>query len=106
MSRAPSVSATGGRRDAMAWRGFKGVWAWSSELAWAVVFLGMAFYELLEIWTEPFGVHGSTLGLMLHCVQVLLIVAATAVLLRAWRGRTAHAHELARLVGQVMYARE
>lgn len=90
----------------MAWRGFKGVVAWYSELTLAVVFLGMAFYELLEIWTEPFGVHGSTLGLMLHCVQVLLIVAATAVLLRAWRGRTAHADELARLVGQVMYARE
>ena len=73
----------------MAWRGFKGVVAWYSELTLAVVFLGMAFYELLEIWTEPFGVHGSALGLLLHCVQVVLIVTATAVLLRAWRGRTA-----------------
>jgi signal transduction histidine kinase len=106
MSRPPLVSAIGGWRDVMAWRGLKGVVAWYSELTLAVVFLGMAFYELLEIWTEPFGVHGSTLGLMLHCVQVVLIVTATAVLLRAWRGRTAHANELARLVGQVIYARE
>ena len=90
----------------MAWRGFKGLVAWYSALTLAVVFLGMAFYELLEIWTEPFGVHGSGLGLLLHSVQVALIVAATAVLLRTWRGRTAHAEELARLVSQVMYARE
>jgi two-component system NarL family sensor kinase len=90
----------------MAWRAVRGVVAWYGELTLAVVFLGMALYELLEIWTEPFGVHGSTLGLMLHCVQVLLIGIATAVLLRAWRGKTAHAHELARLVGQVIYARE
>lgn len=90
----------------MAWRTVKGVVAWYGELTLAVVFLGMALYELLEIWTEPFGVHGSALGLLLHCVQVVLIVAATAVLLRAWRGKTARAHELARLVGQVIYARE
>ena len=90
----------------MAWRGFRGVVARYSELTLAVVFLGMALYELLEIWTEPFGVHGSAFGLLLHCVQVVLIVAATSVLLRAWRSKTAHAHELTRLVGQVMYARE
>ena len=90
----------------MAWRAVKGVVAWYGELTLAVVFLGMALYELLEIWTEPFGVHGSTLGLMLHCVQVVAIVTATGVLVRAWRVKTAHADELARLVGQVIYARE
>lgn len=90
----------------MAWRAVKGIVAWYGELTLAIVFLGMAFYELLEIWTEPFGVHGSALGLMLHCIQVVLIVAATGVLARAWRGKTARADELARLVGQVVDARE
>jgi two-component system, NarL family, sensor kinase len=90
----------------MAWRAVKGLVAWYGELTLAVVFLGMAVYELLETLTEPGGGHRSVLGPVLHCLQVVLIVTATALLLRAWRGKTAHAHELARLVGQVIHARE
>jgi signal transduction histidine kinase len=87
----------------MAWRVVKHAVDWYGELTLAVVFLGIAFYESLEMWTEP---GRSPLGPLLHGLQVVLIVSATAVLLRAWQRRSAHAHQLTRLVEQVIYARE
>ena len=87
----------------MAWRVVRHAVDWYGELTLAVVFLGIAFYELLEMSTEPVA---SSLGLMLHGLQVVLIVGVTALLLRAWRRRSAHSHELTRLVEQVIYARE
>ena len=87
----------------MAWRVVRHAVDWYGEVTLAVVFLGIAFYELLEMWTEPVA---SSLGVMLHGLQVVLIVGVTAVLLRAWRRRNAHAQQLTRLVEQVIYARE
>jgi len=87
----------------MAWRVVRHAVDWYGELTLAVVFLVIAFYELLEMWTEPVA---SSLGVMLHGLQVVLIVGVTALLVRAWRRRGAHAHELTRLVEQVIYARE
>jgi signal transduction histidine kinase len=87
----------------MAWRVVRNAVDWYGEVTLATVFLGIAFYELLEMSTEPVA---SSLGVMLHGLQVALIVGVTAVLLRAWRRRSAHAQELTRLVEQVIYARE
>jgi signal transduction histidine kinase len=90
----------------MAWLGLRRVVGRYGELTLAVVFLGMACYELLEMWIEPAVADRSRFGPALHGLQVLLIGSATAVLLRAWRRKTAHERELARLVEQVVQARE
>ena len=47
----------------MAWRVVRHAVDWYGELTLAVVFLVIAFYELLEMWTEPVA---SSLGVMLH----------------------------------------
>ncbi|MBI4635183.1 MAG: sensor histidine kinase [Candidatus Rokubacteria bacterium] len=76
------------------------------EMVLAVVFLGMGSYELLEIWmlelprSSPFAVT------VVHSLQVLLILAATATFLRAWREKTAHEEELSRMVEKVIFAQE
>lgn len=88
----------------MVWRGLRHAVDWYGELVLAVVFLGMAFYELLEMWTLESG--RALLGPVLHGFQVVLIVGATWALLRGWRRKTAHARALTRLVERVVYARE
>lgn len=75
------------------------------EVILAVAFVAMASYELLEIRAlEPS--RASRLSLALHTSQVLVILAATYAVLRAWRRKTAHGEAMARLMEQVVLAQE
>src|SRR4030095_9430025 len=47
-----------------------------------------------------------SLAVALHALRVVLILCATAVILRAWRQKTAHEEALARLVEKVVVAQE
>jgi signal transduction histidine kinase len=77
------------------------------EIVLAVAFLAMASYELLEMWMfEPSSRSPSSLALVVHALQVVLILGATAIVLRAWRQKTAHEEALARLVEKVVVAQE
>ena len=77
------------------------------EIVLAAAFLLMASYELLEMrlfersTRSPF-----SLAVAVHALQVLLILGATAVILRAWRQKTAHEEALARMVEKVVVAQE
>ena len=59
------------------------------ELALATAFVGMAGWDLTEflVLEGPHVTHGR-LTLALHSVQVLLVVAVTWVVIRAWQERT------------------
>jgi signal transduction histidine kinase len=77
------------------------------EIVLAAAFLAMASYEVFEVWMfelpsrSPF-----SLAVAVHALQVVLILGATAVILRAWRQKTAHEEALARLVEKVLVAQE
>jgi signal transduction histidine kinase len=77
------------------------------EIVLAAAFLAMASYEVFEMWMfelpsrSPF-----SLAVAVHALQVVLILGATAVILRAWRQKTAHEEALARLVEKVLVAQE
>jgi signal transduction histidine kinase len=75
------------------------------EVVLAAAFVAMASYELLEMRAlEPS--RASWTSFALHAVQVLVILAATYAVLRAWRRRTAHGEAMARLMEKVVIAQE
>ena len=77
------------------------------ELILAGTFAVMATWEVLEILLLEPAYRGSIrLTLFIHSLQVLLIVAATGIALRAWREKTARQRALASLVEQVIAAQE
>jgi signal transduction histidine kinase len=77
------------------------------EVVLAAVFLAMASYELLEMWTlELPRAPLLSLGLLVHAIQVGAILAATAVVLGAWREKSRSEAALARMVEQVLVADE
>ncbi len=77
------------------------------ELILAGTFAVMAAWEVLEILLLEPAYRGSIrLTLVIHSLQVLLIVAATGIALRAWREKTARQRALASLVEQVIAAQE
>ena len=75
------------------------------ELGLAVTFLAMAGYEAAEMWMLE-SPRASALALSMHALQVVLILAATALAFRAWRRKTAHEEALARLVERVVFAKD
>lgn len=91
----------------MAWRMVPQVAGRYREVTLAVAFLGMAAYEAFEMWVleQP---HGSAFSLRVavHSLQVVAILMATYVFLRAWQDKTAHEEALARMVEKVVYAQE
>jgi len=91
----------------MAWQLVRRAVGHYREVVLAVAFLGMAVYESLEIWLLelPRG-PGVWLSILIHLVEVVLILGATCIFLRAWQARTAHEVELARLVEKVIFAQE
>jgi signal transduction histidine kinase len=77
------------------------------EIVLAGAFLAMASYELLEMWMFELSSQSPfSLAVAVHALQVMLILGATAVVLRAWRQKTAHEEALARLVEKVVVAQE
>jgi signal transduction histidine kinase len=91
----------------MAWRMVSGVAGRYREVALAIVFLGMATYEAFEMWVLELP-HGSglSLGVAVHSLQVVAILMATYVFLRAWHEKTAHEEALTRMIETVVYAQE
>ncbi len=64
------------------------------ELVLAVVFLVIASQELLEMWLlEPrgasTGIGPLSIDVLLHLAQVIAVLAATYIFIRAWQQRTA-----------------
>ncbi len=64
------------------------------ELVLAVVFLVIASQELLEMWLlEPRGASTAigplSIDVLLHLAQVIAVLAATYIFIRAWQQRTA-----------------
>src|SRR4030095_6970072 len=78
------------------------------ELILAATFVVMATWEVLEILLlEPaYRASSLPLTLVIHSLQVLLIVAATGIALRAWREKTERQRALASLVEQVIAAQD
>jgi len=69
------------------------------EVILAVTFVAMATYELLEIfWPSA--------SLLLHAIQVMIILAATWAIMKAWREKTAREEQLARVIETVTAAQE
>ena len=77
------------------------------ELALATAFVAMAGWELTEflVLEGPHVTH-VRLTLALHSVQVLLVVAVSWVVIRAWQERTRHEDALTRMVEKVVVAQE
>jgi signal transduction histidine kinase len=77
------------------------------ELVLAATFLGMAGYEAAEmLMLEGRRPPPVPLALLMHSLQVVVILAATALAVRAWRRKTVHEEALARLVERVVFAQE
>ncbi len=77
------------------------------ELILAVTFFGMASYEAAEMWMlEGRRPPSVPLAVVVHSLQVAVILAATALAVRAWQRKTAHEEALARLVERVVFAQE
>src|SRR5437879_4815040 len=75
------------------------------EVVLAAAFVAMASYELLEMRAlEP--ARTSRTSWLVHAVQVLVILAASYAVLRAWRRKTAHAEAMARLMEKVVVAQD
>ena len=75
------------------------------ELWLAAAFLGMGLWEILElVLLDPprYGVW----SVVAHAAQVLVVLTATAVVLKLWREKTARQAELARLVETATFARD
>ena len=78
-----------------------------SELVLAGTFATMMAWEVFEL-TVLETAHGASLSLALlvHALQVALILAATAIALRAWREKTVRERALGTLVEKVVVAQE
>jgi signal transduction histidine kinase len=77
------------------------------ELVLAGTFTALAAWEILEmLLLERRPDTPLSLTLVVHSLQVVLILAATALALRAWRDKTARERALAALVQQVVVAQE
>jgi signal transduction histidine kinase len=77
------------------------------ELILAATFFGMASYEAAEMWMlEGRRPPSVPLAVLVHSLQVAVILAATALAVRAWQRKTAHEEALSRLVEQVVFAQE
>ena len=77
------------------------------ELILAGTFAGLAAWEILEMLVlERKPAPSLSLALLVHALQVLLILGATALALRAWREKTARERALGALVEQVLAAQE
>jgi signal transduction histidine kinase len=75
----------------MTWRTLGSAVSRHRELTLATAFVGMAGWELTEFLVlESAHVPHGRLTLGLHSVQVLLVVAVTWVVIRAWQERTRH----------------
>lgn len=77
------------------------------DLVLLATFAVMAAYEAAEMraFEAPRGVM-LPLALLMHALQVGVVLAATWVVLRAWREKTAHEDALARMVEKVIFAQE
>jgi signal transduction histidine kinase len=77
------------------------------ELALAATFVAAAGWELVEFVVLE-GPRGATapLALALHSLQILLILGASWVVIRAWQGRHRYEELLAAMVGKVVTAQE
>lgn len=85
------------------WRGLRRY----REMALVVAFLGMASYELFEFWVlELPGGPRVGLAFLVHSLQVVLILAATWAVLRAWQDRAIREQALTAMVGRVVGAQE
>ena len=85
----------------------RGALGYYRELILAATFVVMATWEVLEILLlEPAYRASLPLTLVIHSLQVLLIVAATGIALRAWREKTERQRALASLVEQVIAAQD
>jgi len=77
------------------------------ELILAGTFAALAAWEILEmLLLERAPDTPLSLALVVHSLQVLLILAATALALRAWREKTVRERALGALVEQVLVAQE
>jgi len=77
------------------------------ELVLAGTFAALAAWEILEmLLLERSPDTPLSLALVVHSLQVALILAATALALRAWRDKTARERALGALVEQVVVAQE
>jgi len=77
------------------------------ELILAGAFAALAAWEILEmLLLERAPDTPLSLALVVHSLQVVLILAATALALRAWREKTARERALGTLVEQVVVAQE
>ena len=91
----------------MTWPTLGGAVSRHRELALATAFAGMAGWELTEFLVlEGSHVPHGRLTLALHSVQVLLVVAVTWVVIRAWQDRIRHEDALTRMVEKVVVAQE
>jgi two-component system sensor histidine kinase NreB len=72
-----------------------------------VTFLGMALCEAAEnqLLTLPRSV-AAPLAIAVNALQLVIVLAATWTVLRAWRQKSAHEEALARLVEKVIFAQE
>jgi signal transduction histidine kinase len=75
------------------------------EVILAATFLVLVAYELLEMLVLEVP-RVSAAGLFIHSVQIVVILAATFAVLRAWREKTAREEALARMIEQVVVAQE
>ena len=77
------------------------------ELILAGAFAALAAWETLEMLLLERRIDTPlSLTLVVHSLQVALILAATALALRAWRDKTARERALAALIEQVVVAQE
>ena len=77
------------------------------ELILAGTFAGLAAWEVLEmLLLERRADTSLPLALLVHSLQVLLILGATALALRAWREKTERERALRALVEQVIVAQD
>ncbi len=77
------------------------------DLVLLATFAVMAAYEAVEMraFESPRGAM-LPLAVLMHALQVAVVLAATWVVLRAWREKTAHEDALARMVEKVVFAQE
>jgi signal transduction histidine kinase len=77
------------------------------ELLLAATVLVMVGYEAAEIWVlEDHQARPLLLALVIHVLQVVAVLTATTLAVRAWRRRAAHEQALTRLVERVVVAQE